>query len=359
MSNRKLIILGAVAALMVLWAVIQARITHTWPTTQPVPSHLIQGLNTANIAAIILNSDDDSFTLSRQGRTFVVTEKDNYPAMTGEINNLITSCLDISTTELVTEDSANHNDLEVTEAKARSVVKFLDKAGRPITGIIIGKRTDDGRGSYVRLLSSNDVYLATDVPWLRSSPMDYIDKELLKVDAGKIVRVTVTGPQSGYTLIPADPNSDDVVLENMPPGKKPKPSDCKQVFSALTNLQLQDVKKQSKETADLSFDHTYVCRLEDSTVYTLNIAKNQDKTYAKCSAEFLDKSKVKVTRTESEQELKNKEAKLLAADDAGAFTEKHKAWVYEIPDWRANYLTKKLSDLVEEPQEQNKTAPDK
>jgi hypothetical protein len=59
---------------------------------------------------------------------------------------------------------------------------------------------------------------------------------------------------------------------------------------------------------------------------------------------------------ESEEELKVKEAKLLADDNAKEFTAKHQGWVYEIAEYKAKNLTKALSDLledIEKPQDPN------
>jgi hypothetical protein len=109
-----------------------------------------------------------------------------------------------------------------------------------------------------------------------------------------------------------------------------------------------------KKSSDLTFDKQYLCRLKDSTIYTLGIAKKDDKTYAVCSADFTDTTPVEKAplnqggEVESEEELKKKEAKLLARDEAKNFTEKHQGWVYEIPDWKAKNLTKALSDLIED-----------
>jgi hypothetical protein len=91
MSNRKLTILGIVAACMVVWAVVQSRISNRPRTAPDEPTYLIQGLNLARIGKIVVGTGEDAVTLARRGRGFVVANKDNYPANTGEINNLITS----------------------------------------------------------------------------------------------------------------------------------------------------------------------------------------------------------------------------------------------------------------------------
>jgi hypothetical protein len=108
----------------------------------------------------------------------------------------------------------------------------------------------------------------------------------------------------------------------------------------------------------LTFDKQFICRLKDSTVYTLKIALKDDKTYVTCEAEFTDKTPVTIgLKAEPQEELKKKEAKLLAQESAIKFTQKHQGWVYEIAEWKANNLIKELSDLIEDeekPKEEDK-----
>ena len=65
----------------------------------------------------------------------------------------------------------------------------------------------------------------------------------------------------------------------------------------------------------------------------------------------------------SEEELKAKETKLIARDNAQKFAEKHKGWVYQIPENTAGNLKKDLNDLLEdkpepEPTEEPKKTPE-
>jgi hypothetical protein len=315
------------------------------------PVYLIQGLDPADISSIVLGTGDAAVTLKRQKASFVVADKDNYPAKTSEINSLITKCMEIQTSASITDNPANHEDLEVTEEKARSVVKFMtpEPNSAVLTGVVVGKTEELGQGTYVRLLSSdtalsNKVYVASNVPWFGGTAMNYIEQELISVERDDIELVTVSSPNGKYTLKPKE-DSQDVVLEDIPAGKKLKSSDSRSVFTALTSLRCDDVKKKS---SDLTFEKQYVCRLKDSTVYTLKIAQKDDKTYVICEAEFTDTTPItKGSDVESEEELKAKEAKLLARDNAKKFTTDHQRWVYEISDWKAKNLTKELSDLLE------------
>jgi hypothetical protein len=345
MSDKKLTVLGIIAVLMVIWAVIQSRVSSRPKTDVDRPAYLLWGLDPAGIDSIVVGTGEDAVTLKRQQGRFVVANKDNYPAKASEINNLITKSLEIQTSEFVTDNAANHEDLGLTEEKANTLVKFFKPDSSLLTGVVGGKSKELGQGTYVRLASSDTVYVAPSMPWLGGTAMSYIEQELVSVKREDIVSVTVSTAGGEYTLKTTD-DGKGVMLENVPAGKKYKSSDGDSVFTALTSLRCDDVAKSS---GDLTFDKQYICRLKDSTVYTLKIAQKDDKTYAVCEAEFTDKTPVMIgTKAEPEEELKKKEAKLLAQENAIVFTRKHQGWVYEIAEWKAKNLIKELSDLIED-----------
>jgi len=169
MTNRKLGILAIVAALMVLMVAVQIRFAGTAPRSAVAGAPLIQGLDTAKIRFIQIGSGQNPVKLVRKGPRFVVADKDNYPAETSRINDLITSCLDVKTLELITSNPANFEELGVTEEKAPYVVKFLDSAEKVITGLIIGKAQTGTNSKYVRLATGNDVYTAPSAMSTRKS----------------------------------------------------------------------------------------------------------------------------------------------------------------------------------------------
>jgi hypothetical protein len=183
------------------------------------------------------------------------------------------------------------------------------------------------------------------MPWIADTAMNYIEQELISVKREDIVSVTVSSSNEQYTLKTTE-DGKDVILENIPSGKKFKDSDGDSVFTALTSLRCDDVMKRP---GDLTFDKEYVCTLKDSTVYALKIAQKDDKTYVRCESDYTDKTPVtKDSNEESQEELKKKEAKLLAQEGAIKFTAKHKGWVYEIADWKAKNLIKEFSELIED-----------
>ena len=360
MSNRNLTILGIVAVIVVAWAVVQSRVSDRPRTGLDIPVYLIQGLDPADIDSIVFGAGESTVTLKRQGRRFVVVNNDNYPAEISEINDLLSKCLEIQTGQFITDEAENYEALEVTEEKARSVVKFLKPDSSLLVGFAIGKDKELGQGTYIRLLPDDKVYVAINTPWVRTGAMDYIEQELISVKREDIESVTVGSANGEYTL-KAKEDGEEIMLVDIPAGKKLKDGDSDSVFAALTNLRCDDVKRapalrEPRKSSDLTFDRQYVCTLKDSTVYAIKIAQKDDKTYVSCEADFTDKEPVmKGDEEESPEELKKKEAKLLARDQAKEFTAKHGPWVYEIAEWKAKNLTKELSDLIEDEQEPEET----
>jgi hypothetical protein len=346
MNNKKLITLGLVAAITLTAAIMQIKFANKKTAAPTQISYLVQGLDTDSIGSISVTDMKGSVTLNRAGNIFVVLESDNHPAQSDKINDLLTKCLDLKPAELTTDDPANHIDLGVTEETATYTVKFFDKESNLITGIIMSEVTPQKGGSYIRLISSNSVYLALDAPWLNAAPIDYIDSELLPLSREKIESVTVKLPSETYTLNKKDGS---VTLAEMPEGRKLKPaSELNNVFNALAGMTFTDVKRESTVESVLDFDKTFTCRLSDSTVYTFELAAMNENIFAKCKAEFTDETEVTKDRgVESEEQLKKKEAILVGRNNAKKFTRKTAGWVYKLANSKSKYLTQTIEDLTE------------
>ncbi len=348
MSNQKLGILAAVAAVMVLLAVISSRAPVGGGAKRSGLAYLIQGLEPGNIDNVTVGQGKDLVKLARRSNQFVVTDI-NYPADAKQISDLITKTLDIKIGEIYTSDPKNHEELEVTEEKARGIVKFFKADGSLLAGVVVGKSRESGQGAYVRLASSDDVYVTDEAPWFRTKPLDYVNQEIASIERADVNMVTITTPQGSYTLRAEKGGGDDVLMDALPADKKLKDSDAKSVFTALQGLRFEDVNAPAR-IEGLNFDHKYVVLMDNSTQYTLELAKKGAKTYLRGQAAYTSSAKVTINPQEkdSPEELQRKEAILLAQEGAQRFTLRHKDWVYVIPDWKAKYLMKAQAELLED-----------
>jgi hypothetical protein len=347
MSNQKLGILAVVAAVMVVLAVVQSH--KPGPQAGPSgPTYLIQGLDPEQISGITIGTGKNAVKIEKQNDQFVIVNKSNYPADTKQINDVITKCLDIKTSERRTDKAANHADLEVTEDKAHHVIRFLKADHSLLTGVVVGKTVESGQGTFVRRIDSNEVYVTDSAPWFGSAPTDFVKAEIITVKREDVNTVKVTTPEGTYTL-KSGKGSDNVVMENPPADKIVKDNDIKSVFQSLVSIRFDDVNSVS-DISGLNFDHQYVCRLSNTTEYTLKLAKKDGKTYMQCEATYGDMTPVVINtnRKDTEAERNKNDAKLKAQEFVQKFNLLHKNWVYVIPDWKATYLMKKQADLLED-----------
>jgi len=345
MNNKSLIILGLAAAALIIIAAIMSGVADKPQPLSDSPKYLIQGLDPADIGTIIIGTADNTVTLKRQGRGFAIANKDNYPVGAEHVNGLLSQCLEVQISELYTDNPANHADLGVTEDKPTSIVRFFknDPNTTLLTGLIVGKYRETSEGTFIRLLPGDRVYVASRAPYIPGQADAYIDKDLVSAQKDQIESVTVKMPDGEYTL-KKDKDSQKTILENMPAGKKLKDADAENVFSALTPLRCDDVQKS---TEGLTFDRQFICRLKDSTVYTLDIASKDSNTFVQCKSQYTGEVPTKGAEAESEEVLKQKEAKMLALENANKLTARHQGWVYKVAQWKAKYLTQKLDTLLE------------
>lgn len=355
MSVKKLLVLGLVAVFVLLLAVMQSKVSNNGRPEAGGPAYLIQGLEPAKVGIITVKGGSNSTTLKREGDHFIVVEKSGYPAVNRNVNEIITTCLDLKIGgDVYTEDKANHKDLGVTEDGAREIVRFLSPESELITGVVIGKSREQGPGVYVRLVSEDKVYVIQNDPYIRTRAIEYVDQNPVTLKNEDIESVTVSSPAGNYTL---KTDGRNIEMVNMPSGKRFKGTEYQQVFNALTGFYFDDVGKAA-DYNDLSFDRQFICRMKDSAVYTVKAANKGEKWYMTFDAEFTDKTPVtKQDGVESQDELEKKEAKLLARDNMKEFSAKHSGWVYEIAEYNGKLMTKDISELLEDDIKSDANAP--
>jgi len=282
MNNKKLTILAVIAAAMLTWAILSSTVTKKASQDFTKPQYLIGNIEPSLIDTITITEGDKTITLKRDGKQFVMENKGGYPVKTGEINELVNTCIDIQTSQLYTDDASNHADLGVVEDSARTVVKFLKADGSLLTGLIVGTTKNDGSGTYIRRPDEAQVYVTLTNPQINTGQITYIDQQLApSIISDDIESVTVSSDEDSYTLSVNE--NGDLVINDKPQDKKLDKIKAEVVFTALSNLRFNDVSKNSE---GLEFNNKYVCRKKDQSVYTAEIAKKDDKVFVKCGATF-------------------------------------------------------------------------
>jgi hypothetical protein len=346
MTNKKLALLAIVAAAMLVVTIGLYSGGRAPAEDSAAGAELIQGLAPENIQTILVKKAGDTITFERQGDGFGLAEKALYPVSAQKVNDLILHCMDIRCVEKVTDSTANHATLGVADdSPDATVISFLGKDKKPLIGLIIGKSPEDGRGAYARVQGKDATYLADGIPRLIIDPMSYIETSPLDVKKDEIERVDVRVGNDSYALLPDATGKPQ--LQEVPEGKAAKGPECERVFGALSPLRIKDVLK-AEGVPDLRWDASYTVRLKSGLSYTVRSAEKEGKYYVKLSAEGPAVKSVQVSRTESEDELKKKEAIILAGKTAQEFGSCHEGWVYEVGGLGGANLRKSLADLLQD-----------
>ncbi len=364
MNDKKLIKLAGATLIMVVLAVIVSIPGGRSSDSVAANTPLIQGINTKDIAVIEASGVGKVTRLVKTDNGFVVESRENYPALYSEVNSLIVNCLDIKVSDFVTSNPDNFADLQVMEANADRVVKFINAEGKLITGVIIGKKDQVSGRTYVRKLPANEnelskVYLADRVAWVYTNPISYLEKRLLQCERSDIASVKVTTTDGSYSIVGIVENETvKPILQNIPEGRNVKQADVEKVFDAATNITFDDVQRAESVNEPLKYQYSFVVTSTDQTEMTLNMAKVQvagtEKYYLTCSGKYLNTEFMEKVRAGNLSVSSDKEAmaqadlQLQTYQSIRDFNARHQGWVYTMELFNANKLIKNLSELLEE-----------
>jgi len=365
-SNRQLVILAVVAAVLVTVTVLFYGIERKPAGDLQEGALLVQGLDLDKVAKITVTKKDTTVTLEKKGKSYVVVERKGYPASIKKANELLVEVLGIRLAEKVATSAESHKELGVDKGgEDATLVEFAEKAddeeaekngkdgkdgedGKSLVSVVVGKSVPRGGGKYVRLLDQDAVYRSEKSLWLATEVSSYIDTDLVDVKKDDVEEVRVTLPEESYKVVRNEDKK--IVLDTVPEGKKQKDWEVESAFDALSSLSFEDVVTEPPEGVE--FDATYLCQTGLHLTYTARLGKKDDKHYAKfaCTgppAAELERAGM-IRADDPQEKLDEKDKILTAADKAREFNKAHGPWVYELSSWKAEKMCKPLEDLLED-----------
>jgi len=346
MTNRNLKILTATATIMIVVTIMLYIPEPEAEIMLSRGSSLAGGLILEDIYSISVSKGKDQTTLERHGDSFIVADKDGYPADITKINELYTKCLDIKVEEFITDKKDNYKELGVADdSKGSTVIQFMNGDGKNVLGIIVGNFDDDSRGNFVRLINKKDVYISQTMQHFSSEPKYYLDKTLTEFKSDDIKKLIVKDDSGEYTIVKND--SGEVHLVESPKDKKVDKSMLNTMMRAVADIKFDDVSEASAK--ELEFKREIVCEVVGRVKYHFYLALDGEDSWFKAEAREPDHSVIessrRISKQDSDTKLKEKSKVLDAVEDVKKFNSVVSGWVYKIPAYQAANFRKKLSDL--------------
>tara|TARA_B100001996_G_scaffold83452_1_gene61549 strand:+ start:60 stop:1088 length:1029 start_codon:yes stop_codon:yes gene_type:complete len=286
-----------------------------------------------NVEKLVIKHAKGKITLISNEGIWTVEEKSNYSARTAKIKRTILGLAQLKFSEPKTQLKENYSKLELLDptnklSKSKRIYLF-DKNGKTIGDIIVGKRRPSLTGTpggalYVRRPGESQTWLAEGDVDISKNTANWLERKIINLSFKRLKKVFIQH-EDGETLeIYKNTLKDSqFLIKNIPSNKKIASETEPSTFGkALQNLMLENVKKEasfhtlSRKNVLIANFYTF-----DGLSIHLQLSKQDGKFWIKIEASG-----------------KNKEAHVI--------TERTKGWVYQIAEYSASVLIRRMKDLV-------------
>jgi len=228
--RRNLTILGAAAAISVILAGVALYEDAEATRTQFTPGEFLPGFaaHVKDSARIHVVSHSGSFDVAYSpAKGWVLPAKGNYPAAFDQVRHTLLGLAALETIEPKTAraDWLSYLGLETPPKGTGTEIVVSDASGHDLASVIFGNSTEldtgeGGTGVFARHSNDNQSYLARTVFTPHGELSDWVDTNVMSVDAARVNTVTIT-PFSGapYTVSRAHSSDVDFKLDGPPPPK--------------------------------------------------------------------------------------------------------------------------------------------
>jgi hypothetical protein len=224
----------------------------------------------SDIAAIKVESKDHSIEMRRAGEQFL--DASGYPVKGQAVRELVESVAGMTIQERKTDDPKREAEIDLAKPDAKegagTRVTFLDKDGKPIAGVVLGKRdyTVGGvsGGQFVRRAGEDQAWLVRGAGKLPAARSGWFDTELIGVNADEITGVTIENGKGTVDLVPGDKG---LTLASVPDGAKPDTQKIGRIARYVGTLDFEDVR--DRDAKAVTSGEKLTLRLKDGASVTL------------------------------------------------------------------------------------------
>jgi hypothetical protein len=339
MHSKGVITLMAVAALSVVAAAAVSFTGGAVPVDPLAGNPVLPKVKaqSANVGKVIVKRSTGTATFVRQGDTWVISEKSNYPADSAKLRKMLLGLAEITYVEPKTAEAGLYKRLNVEDPSAEksqsALVEVYDKEGGALGSVIAGRRRIDELGGgadgvYVRLPNSARSWLARGTLDLDSDIVQWLDRRIVDIGEKRTKAAILQQPDGTTLAISRDKPEDKFAIKDLPPGRKLK-SDTGMVepATALQAFDLTDVKAAGEAAFPKEGLSTATYSTFDGLAVKVELAKLGDADWIRLSATGSGDDKVKA--------------------EADTLNKRWSPWVYGIAPYKAGALRTKIDDLLE------------
>jgi hypothetical protein len=337
MQSRSLILLASATVVLVAIAMIvlasgDRGVSRAAPGQPAFPA---LAAKLGDVASVTVSRNGTTMTLIRDGDSWLVAEKGNYPANAAKISQIVRAMADLTLVEPKTQKPDLYPRLEVEDPGngKSALVAVKDKSGGDLAEAIVGKRRYDRLGSgndgvYLRKPGEAQTWLARGTLDPSGDPASWLDRQIIDISEKKIAKVTLTQPNGTNLVISRAAPDASFAVEDAPADAKFKSeSTTSGPATALETLDLDDVRPAGELPVPDKAVVTASFTTFDGLTLDLRLLERDKTNWIAISAAGSGSAEAEAKKVE----------------------DKVSHWAYAIPAYKANLLKTKLADLLEPP----------
>jgi hypothetical protein len=216
----------------------------------------------SRLAAIEFGDANQTRRVELQNGTWVLADKDGYPAKQETVVSLFRSVAGLERVEAKTANPERHDRLglvDPAQGGAARKVRFLDETGAELGALLLGEsyRGLANPALFVRAADEDQCWLVEGQVSTRTSDYDWLDRELFALGNRRVARAELSLPAGGYTASRESADDYDFTLEAIPPGQQAKSAFLVGAVAKLADtFRMQDVARADSVDAEAVTDES-------------------------------------------------------------------------------------------------------
>jgi hypothetical protein len=251
-----------------------------------------------DVAQITIQQPASQVNLKKEGDTWVVTERANYPANFEMISSLIRSVWSLKPVQEIKVGPSQLGRLDLLQpgqgANAGTLVDFKNAEGKRLVAVLLGKKylRDSGQtfaqsrtfpaGRYVMPEDGlHRVSLVTETfQQVDDKPERWLDRAFIKIEKPTSIAVAGQDPGMNWKLARLEASTEWKLIDAKP-DEQLEGAKAKQIASAVGNLSsFTDVlPPNEKSQANLDKPATVTVTTEDGFTYVLKVGEKKEESY--------------------------------------------------------------------------------
>tara|TARA_Y100000815_G_scaffold115823_1_gene104564 strand:- start:212 stop:1270 length:1059 start_codon:yes stop_codon:yes gene_type:complete len=298
----------------------------------------------SNVDEIIVQDKDKTIKVKRSGKNWLMVGRSDYRASSEAVRNILVGVAELRLKEPKTERENLYSRLavrDVSEPGAKSTLLTInDKNGEVLATLIVGRETSEVAGAsdvgrYIRKPGQARSWLAEGRLALPNNVKKWVSPQFLNIANKRVKAVSVLHPDGQVmNVLRMNQAGKKFRVENLPPDREIEyQSDVDNMADGIDKLELEDVRQAGKikYPNDRTIKTTY--RMYDGLILGAEIFEDEANKFW---------GRFKATADLGASKEIRKETSLINSTVS--------KWVYELPAHKFRYMSRKLEDVLKQPE---------